>query len=164
MKKIYLVGKYSEKFALVDDIDYELVSSLRWSYCNGYAVNKKYVKGSGRKNQKSLVISMHRFILGNPLGKFVDHIDFNTLNNKRENIRVCDKSDNQHHQGKMNKATSSKYKGVFWNTSLKKWMVKLQFKYKCHYVGIFDDEIVAAKSYDKKAKELFGEFAWLNFP
>jgi hypothetical protein len=53
---------------------------------------------------------------------------------------------------------SSKYKGVSWDDSRKQWRASIPI-----FLGRFDSEIEAAKAYDKKAKELYGEFALLNF-
>ncbi len=58
---------------------------------------------------------------------------------------------------------SSKYKGVSWDKGRKKWKVYIQLSGKLSTIGYYRKEIVAAKAYDQKAKELFGEFANTNF-
>jgi hypothetical protein len=58
----------------------------------------------------------------------------------------------------------SKYKGVYWEKRYRKWCAAIWFEGRNHYLGSFDVEIEAAKAYDRKAVELFGEFAYLNFP
>ena len=65
---------------------------------------------------------------------------------------------------KKQKNTSSDYKGVGWNKKANKWRAKIQIDSKSKHLGYFDSEIEAAKQYDKKAKEHFGEYAKLNFP
>ena len=45
-----------------------------------------------------------------------------------------------------------------------KWRAEITFKGRFRYIRYFDDEVAAAKTYDRKADELFGEFAYLNFP
>ena len=57
---------------------------------------------------------------------------------------------------------SSKYKGVYWDKSRSKWCSRITFNYINIHIGRFDDERDAAKSYNKKALELFGEFCNLN--
>ena len=92
---------------------------------------------------------------------FNDHIDFDGLNNKKSNLRFC-----THQQNMMNKRKcknlSSKFKGVTWDESSKKWMSRIRYKNKCYPLGRFKNEIDAARAYDKKALELFAEFALTN--
>ena len=57
----------------------------------------------------------------------------------------------------------SRYKGVCWHKRKKKWCVSICKSGKRAYLGPFDNETEAALAYDQKAKELFGEFAYLNF-
>lgn len=105
---------------------------------------------------------MHRVITKAPKRMVVDHIDRNPLNNRRSNLRLCRISQNiLNRRGKMG---TSKYKGVWWDSHHKKWLAIISLKGKHIYLGFFDNQIDAAKAYDKKAAELFGDFAYLNFP
>jgi len=94
---------------------------------------------------------------------FVDHIDHDGLNNSRNNLRICSLAQNARNAvGNAN--TSSKYKGVGWHRRIKKWVATIQFNKKVYHMGYFENEIDAAKAYDKKARQLHRQFACLNFP
>jgi len=144
------------KFAIVDAADYERVNAYKWC-----------ATGSGRRvyacrhyNGKNL--SMHRFLMNPPQWMVVDHIDGNGLNNRRSNLRICTQRQNVYNSRP--KGKSSRYKGVCRDKSKNRWVVYVRHNGRNHYVGRFRDEIEAARAYDRKAYELFGEFAWLNFP
>ena len=94
--------------------------------------------------------------------KEVDHIDTIRSNNKIENLRPATSSQNSQNNSKRSDNTSG-YKGVSWNKKRKSWKVQIQKNYVNMIVGHFEDLIMAAEAYDKKAKELFGEFARTNF-
>jgi len=95
-----------------------------------------------------------------PDGMVVDHINHNTLDNRRCNLRVCTQNQNRYNLN-LRKNNQSGYKGVSFKHN--HWEVQLKKDKKYIYGGSFKDKIEAAKAYDKKAKELFGEFAKLNF-
>ena len=100
--------------------------------------------------------------MGAPEHLLVDHIDHNGLNNCRSNLRLSTMAQNV--RNTISRGGSSKYKGVHWCKRSKKWTGQICFNGKGHHLGGFRDEIEAAKAYDKRAKELHGEFACLNFP
>ena len=87
------------------------------------------------------------------------------LDNRKENLRLCTHRQNIQASRKRNGNTSSKYKGVHWEKSRQKWRGKItRMDGKTIFLGYFDSELDAAKVYDDKARELFGDFAQLNFP
>lgn len=143
-------GKY---VAIVDDDDYDFLNQFRWCF------DGRYVQ---RRNKKEGHIRMHFLIMKPPEGLGVDHKNGNGLDNRRDNLRICSQHDNCKNMSK-HKDGSSAYKGL---TFRKRggWDVRINYAYKHIKVGYFNDEIEAAKAYDKKAKELYGEFAKLNFP
>ena len=106
---------------------------------------------------------MHREILGleNRDGKTTDHVNHNGLDNRESNIRVCTCTENQHNR-RPEKNRSSKYKGVSRVESRNNWVAYIRNNGTLMYLGHFRDEIEAAKTYDAKAIELFGEFAYIN--
>lgn len=148
------------KVALVDDEDFDSVRRFQWHVSSqDYAETTTYVGSIGGQH-KYTYMSLHRLILHPPKGLEVDHINHDTLDCRRANIRVCTKSQNQHNQ--LKQKGSSKFKGVSWHRRATKWTAKLQSDGKQIHLGYFHDEEVAARAYDTKAKELFGEFAHTN--
>ena len=156
MKQIPLVN--NRGVALIDDEDYDLVSKYKW-----YLLKKptKMYAVSHRKDRT--ILKMHRLVMGEPKGMDIDHRFGTGLDNQKSNLRVCTRSQNNMNRGKISKATSSKYKGVCWSENEQKWLSLIKIKGKRIYIGSFVSEVKAAKAYDKKARELFGEFAKPNF-
>lgn len=154
--------------ALVDDADYVLVMQYNWSAkadlrkpnTTQYASrNVPSTPEHIRTTQK-----MHRFILGVTDPKTeVDHWDGDGLNNQRYNLRVATRSQNMSNTKKRNN-NSSQYKGVSWHKDRKQWQAYISLNKKTTYLGLHSSEELAALAYDAKAKEYFGEFAYLNFP
>jgi hypothetical protein len=142
------------KFALVDAADYEWLSTYRW---HATCTRGRYYAATVIDGKS---VSMHRMIMNPPPGMVTDHIDGNGLNNYRDNIRNCTREQNRHNTRPTGKR--SRYVGVYPRRD--KWFYKIKHKREYHYGGPFDTEIEAARARDQKAIEVFGEFAWLNFP
>lgn len=110
---------------------------------------------------------LHRLIMNCPNNKEVDHIDKNTLNNKKSNLRICTHSQNCLNRNSPNIKKTSKYKGVSYRTDINecnknKWRAQISYKGKKCLIGVFENELDAARAYDKKCLELHGEFAVIN--
>lgn len=91
----------------------------------------------------------------------IDHINQTKKNNRIENLRICDKSQNAANS-KIRSDNKSGYKGVSWNKRDQKWEAYATHKSKKFNLGCFSDIIDAAKAYNGKALDLFGEYALLN--
>ncbi len=153
------------KFAIVDVEDYEQLSIYKWfavKYGRCFYAARKGISKTTRRKTRS--IPMHRQILNVPDDKVVDHINHNGLDNRKANLRIVTVLQNSWNARKQNGNLSSKYKGVSLTKRTRRWKAKISYKGKNIYLGCFDDEYSAAKAYDKKAAELFGEYAVLNFP
>lgn len=146
------------RIALVDDQDFNLVSQFKWRSFSPrnvfYAVaNIKAPKGKGHG------LLMHRLLMG-VKGKSIDHINGNGLDNRRENLRLATAKQNAFNIPKR-KGCTSRFKGVSWDASKKRWESKLMADRKI-FIGRFSDEVEAAKAYDNAAVEHFGSFAKTN--
>ena len=162
MKRIKLT---QGKFAIVDDADFEWLNRFKWYAIKDrhtfYAARSPYDKNTG----KQCIMQMHRQIL--ELKKYdraeIDHKNHNELDNQRENIRICNTQQNTFNK-LPGKNGTSKYKGVCWHKRDKRWIAGICLNSKLLHIGNFLSEKQAALAYDKKAIELFGDFARLNFP
>lgn len=145
--------------AIVDD-EWHWLDTWKW-YAQKCG-NKYYARHKERYPEGMKIISMHRLIMNAKPGQKIDHINGNSCDNRVDNMRFCTDSQNFQNSRKR-KGCSSKYKGVF--KSGRKWrsQICIPGTSKSMSIGNFETEKEAALAYDEKAKELFGEFARLNF-
>jgi AP2 domain-containing protein/HNH endonuclease len=106
-------------------------------------------------------VPLHRLIMNAPADKEVDHINGDTLDNRRCNLRICSHKENLRNQ-KLPKNSKSGYKGVTWYKRIKKWRSHIRLNKKQIHLGYFDDIKLAANAYNEAAIKYFGEFAKLN--
>lgn len=159
MKELILSQGY---VALVDDEDFERLNQYKWtaSKCGNkvYAVRNQKV---GKNKYKRILL--HREIMGvsnKQRNICVDHINGDTMNYAKHNLRVCTRRENVLNQ-ESNRG-KSKYKGVSWCKQTNKWRAQIQYDGKHICCGRYTVEKDAAIAYNVKAKELFGDFAKLN--
>ena len=159
MKNIQLT---QGKVALVDDEDFERINRISWHA--HFSHGSWYANGKVGKRPNRKCVHLHRVIMGLEFGdeRQIDHINHDGLDNRKCNLRICNNAENNRNK-KPQVGCGSLYKGVWWNKRNKKWIVGITYNYKQFHIGCFDVEIEAAKAYDIKAKELFGEFANTNF-
>lgn len=148
------------KFAQVDDYWYDYLMQWSWYAHKSVGNCTSYVRRNITINtNKQKTIFMHNVIMNTPEDQEVDHVDHNGLNCLEENMRNC-----THKQNQMNHISVGKsaYLGVSYHKgNLIRATIKFNGKYK--HLGYFKTEELAARAYDAKVKELFGEYANLNF-
>lgn len=145
----------NDKFALVDDEDFERVNQRQWTPANG----GRYARATIRKDGLSTLILMHRFILDTPPGMDTDHINGDGLDNRRANLRISTHAENMR-----NRFSSRGLKGVHFRKGRQVYQAYISVDKKLTRLGHFISQEAAACAYDYAAKELHGEFARLNFP
>lgn len=155
MKNIPIVN--SEKFAIVDDEDYAELSKFTWFLKKGYA-SRSLALGYEAGKKKVKTLSMSRVITEAKDGEMVDHANRNPLDNRRSNLRIATPSQSASNRvhAKKNEYRGVKKEGEQWIASVCKDYVRWREKYPTM------EE--AARAYDRKARELHGKFAILNFP
>jgi len=148
-------------YALVDGEDYERLNRHKW--CAQKSKNTYYAaRNITIQNGKQQKVRMHREILELSKDVQADHRNGCGLDNRKVNLRPATNQQNQFNRFPQ-KNVSSRYKGVGWHKFNKKWQAQIQHNNERIHLGYFDSEITAAKTYDQKAKELFGGFANCNF-
>lgn len=105
---------------------------------------------------------LSRLLLQAPKGMNVDHINGNPLDNRKANLRFASSQQNNRNRAKTSRPKSSQYKGV--SRDRNRWTAVIYSNYRQIYLGSFVNEVDAARAYDAKAREIFGEFAAVNFP
>jgi hypothetical protein len=162
MKKIPLT---QGQFALVDDEDFDWLMQWKWhahqdSTTRKSSTCKFRVERTQRVHGKVKTIVLARQIMEFPLGKQIDHVNLDPLDNRRSNLRICLPAENARNQN-LRINNSSGFKGVSWWQN--KWVSSIRLNRKSHYLGRFDSAREAAAAYNGAARVLHGEFAKLNF-
>lgn len=147
------------KVAVIDELDAPWVMERKWfarPVRGGYwyAVTND---GGGRKR-----LVMHREILGAKQHEIVDHVNGDTLDNRRSNLRLCNRSENMANRAK--RVGRSRFKGVVYRADRNRWYAQIGHNGRRRFLGSFETEESAAIAYDAAARSLFGSFARLNLP
>ena len=155
MKEIIIHG---DRRVLLDDEDYERVKDMKWSAI--FTGRRAYIVTSGLNEKgRRTTIYLHRLLMNPAPGECVDHINGDTFDNRRSNLRLATYAENARNC-KVYKNNTSGFKGV--RQSGNRWGVEVQFmNVKLHASG-FQSAEEAAHFYDLIASRLFGEYARPN--
>jgi hypothetical protein len=153
--------------AWIDSEDANKVASYQW-YVQ-ISDSRVYFQAKVRKpDGKRATLKLHRLLKVCPDGLGVDHEKHEYLDLRKNELRCVNNQQNNMNQRKQTCPTSSRYKGVSWFKQTSKWQAYIQNNGKKIHLGTFtgtpEGELEAARAYDAKAIELFGEFSHLNFP
>ncbi len=156
---------------VVDDQDYEALSLRSWRVVvkgGGTIYAVRNADASERAAGSPKNICMHREILGIVYdgSKRVDHRNRDALDNRSDNLRQCSGSQNAANVDKRrgDSAYTSRYKGVSYDRRTGRWAARIAPHRGRVWLGRFGTEEEAARAYDRAAREIWGEFACLNFP
>lgn len=147
------------KVAIIDAEDAKRVNQHKWCA----TVTKRgrwYAKRKVVRDGKATSEMLHRFIMNCPKGFEVDHINNDGLDNRRENLRLCTRSQNNGNR----RLTTIKFKGVSWERKSKSWRASIGKDYVNYELGRYKTAEEAAEAYDRAARRLYGQFARVNFP
>lgn len=148
--------------AKIDAEDYDRVMKHTWRVIKKDSGRLKVVtnvmtKGGNRQ------VSLGQFLMNPPKGKmvyprrFMDGLDY-----RKSNLIVCTMKERQRILPKSRNHGSSRFKGVSYVQSLKRWRASIKVDGKSISIGVFESELEAADAYNKAAREHFGDMAYQN--
>lgn len=161
MKRLKLTKGY---YTLLDDEDYFLIKSKYSEYkpiswCDKR--NPVYIRASlckyDKRERKTVFIQVPRLIMNAPKGKVVDHINRDTLDNRKTNLRICGFSENIRNC-KMRKNNTSGYRGVTYQKKSNRWNALIMVNRKSIYLGYYKTAKEASVAYQKFVKEKYGNY------
>lgn len=133
----------------IDIEDIEKIKKYKWSL-DGFGYVQAYIPQT---------IRLHRLLLNAPKGMDVDHINHDTLDNRKSNLRICNRSQNTIN-GKKRITNKSGVPGVNWNKQHKKWEARVWQNYKTIRLGFFIDFNEAVKARREAEQKYYGKFAY----
>jgi hypothetical protein len=143
--------------AIIDDEDGLKISAYTWkAYWFKRSACYYITSHDGRKT-----IYLHRVIMSAQKGQVVDHRNRNTLDNRRDNLRLTIQQNNSFNT--IGKGSNTGFKGVSYSKERRKFFASIMHNRKTIALGRFLTAEEAARAYDTAAIRLFGEFALLNF-
>jgi AP2 domain/HNH endonuclease len=147
--------------ALVDDEDYETLARYKW--CADIKSNTVYASRRVRGKKGQAHIRMHRVIMGAPSALEVDHINHCGIDNRKSNLRICTHQENLQNKQRLNPAIASRkkskndtsrYKGVHWDKTNRRWVAQISINCKKINLGSFQNELEAYTAYVNAVERL----------
>ena len=144
--------------ALVDEADFEKLNKYKWYATFAKHTKSFYAQRSEKVSNKRISVFMHREILGLKKGDKLqgDHINHDTLDNRRKNLRIVTNSQNMANTF-AHTDNASGLKGVSWSKAAKKWKAQIQVGGKHFYLGVFDEKEEAYKAFCKACIKYHGK-------
>ena len=142
------------QYAIIDDTDYDKMSKYKWYALRAHNRYWKAVRNIRKSNGKTSIILMSRYIMGAIKGEVIDHINGDTLDNRRDNLRICTQSENMQNIH-TNQGVSS-YQGVYWHNQ-RKWRSQIGKNGRKYHLGLFDTKEEAAVAYNQAALEFYNK-------
>lgn len=149
-------------FAKIDQADADVVLSYSW-HLRKTSGDHVYAQTSIRRGKSVKRLRMHHLIVPRMPGTVTDHINGDTLDNRRANLRRCSVAQNCQNQA-LGKRNTSGYRGVSWQADKRRWRAYISVNGRKRFLGRYTQAEDAARAFDKAAREIWGEFATLNFP
>jgi hypothetical protein len=148
--------KIKDQIVLLDDEDKYLLDNWLWHL--HYTTYTTYVRGYPKGERSQGLFYLHRVLVGLDNKSEVDHENGNGLDNRRSNLRIATRSQNNANR-RVVQSKSSRYKGVHFESYSGRWRAEIH-KDGTHYrLGRYDTQEEAVEAYQRKAQELFGSFA-----
>ena len=148
---IYNNKKNRVASAIIDADDVDKVKKYTWFLDSDGYVIAHYGKTT---------IKLHRLVYGCTQGQEIDHEDLNKLNNRKRNLHICTRSQNNFNRRILN---PSGLKGISYHKKRKHWVAQITSQGLHYNLGAFQSKEDAAKAYNSAAVKLAGKFAHLNF-
>lgn len=145
------------KTAIVNSVDADFIG--QWNWC-AYRCPKGtfYAVRTDHDGAVQRTVRMHRALACAPSSMEVDHVDRDPLNNRRSNIRIATRAQNNRNRGRQRNNTSG-YKGVSWYAEHEQWGGRIRVGGRTHFLGLHHDPADAYAAYCEAAARLHGEFA-----
>lgn len=165
MSAIVFIPLTQGKVAVIDFDDFEKVRPHKWYADRGSRRGGFYAARSIYELGKKRTLLLHQLIMGpTPIGLEIGHKDGNGLNCRRRNLHFLTHKQNLQGPIRRGPKACSTFRGVSRGKNNKKWRARIRPDGGALHIGYFEREEDAARAYDIKARELFGEWASTNFP
>lgn len=149
--------KFGRIVVTIDNDDVEKISKYKWHAIYDKTIKNYYIcHRYNNKNSGKGCIKIHRLITNCPVGLEVDHINRNTLDNRKENLRVCTRFKNQQNLSSCKSGQTGVYQR---STRNKKWVANITKDKKRIYIGEFKtkyEAIISRKQYERILYNLEG--------
>jgi hypothetical protein len=154
------------KETIIDTTDLEKVLNHKYKWGSAYmknadsyyAISTIYL-GTFDGKPKYTTITLNNFLMDCPNnGRNADHKNSDTLNNRRNNLRIADDKDNNTNRKSKNKNNKSGYRNVYWSTNDQKWCVRLQIEKQNTLLGMFDNVHEAGSFAKEMRKKYYKDF------
>ena len=151
-----------EDFDKVINFPYTWWAKYSWANQSYYAMASEHLGMKENGTQKKNIVALHQFVLDTD--KTVDHIEHDTLDNRKSKLRIVETKDNLKNRKGRNINNKSGYRNVSWSKSEKKWLVQLQIDKKNRVLGKFPyEELDKAGAFAEEMRQkYYGEFAGCN--